>query len=65
MNSWGQVMITTRKEEKPFAFEAKGFNAFFGNYDDSLSLENATPGMNTFYCFHLLNRATACKYIKT
>ena len=39
--SSSQISIITRKEENRSAFEAKGFNAYIGNYDDVAALENA------------------------
>ena len=45
--SFNQISIITRKEEKRVAFEAKGFNAYIGNYDDVAALENAMEGVDT------------------
>jgi NAD(P)H dehydrogenase (quinone) len=42
-----QISIITRNEEKRAEFEAKGFNAFLGNYDDIISLQNAMDGVDT------------------
>jgi NAD(P)H dehydrogenase (quinone) len=41
------ISIITRKEEKRAEFEAKGFNAFIGSYDDVTSLEKAMNGVDT------------------
>lgn len=43
----GQISIITRKEEKRASFEAKGFNAFLGDYDDNTSLEKAMLEVDT------------------
>jgi NAD(P)H dehydrogenase (quinone) len=45
--SSNQISIITRNEEKRTEFQAKGFNAFSGNYDDLVSLENAMAGVDT------------------
>lgn len=45
--SSNQISIITRSEEKRAEFQAKGFNAFLGNYDDLGSLENAMEGVDT------------------
>ena len=45
--SSNQISIITRKEEKQATFQAKGFNAFLGSYDDVVSLENAMGGVDT------------------
>ncbi len=42
-----QISIITRKEEKRAEFEAKGFNAFLGSYDDRSSLEKAMLDVDT------------------
>jgi NAD(P)H dehydrogenase (quinone) len=42
-----QISIITRKEEKRIEFEAKGFNAFLGSYDNVVSLEKAINGVDT------------------
>jgi NAD(P)H dehydrogenase (quinone) len=47
MISSNQIAIITRKEEKRLEFEAKGFNAFLGSYDNVVSLENAMNGVDT------------------
>jgi NAD(P)H dehydrogenase (quinone) len=41
-----QISVITRKEEKQKEFEAKGFSAFVGSYDDVASLENAMQGVD-------------------
>jgi NAD(P)H dehydrogenase (quinone) len=45
--STNQIAIITRKEEKRIEFEAKGFNAFLGSYDNVVSLEKAMNGIDT------------------
>jgi NAD(P)H dehydrogenase (quinone) len=47
MISSNQISIITRKEEKRIEFEAKGFNAFLGSYDNVVSLEKAMNGVDT------------------
>lgn len=42
-----QIAIITRKQEQWAAFEAKGFNAFIGSYEDVDSLEKAMTGVET------------------
>lgn len=42
-----QISIITRKEEKRAGFEAKGFAAFLGSYDDKTSLEKAMFEVDT------------------
>lgn len=42
-----QISIITRKEEKQKEFQDSGFNAFFGSYDNVISLENAMQGVDT------------------
>ncbi len=42
-----QISIITRNEEKRAAFEAKGFNAYLGNYDDVAALEKAMKNVDT------------------
>lgn len=42
-----QIAVVVRKEEKRAAFEAKGLQAFLGNYDDLHSLEKAMKGIDT------------------
>ena len=42
-----QINALTRKEEKRLELEAKGLNAFLGNYDDIPSLEKAMKGVDT------------------
>jgi NAD(P)H dehydrogenase (quinone) len=42
-----QISIITRNEEKRLEFQSKGFNAFLGNYDDVVALENAMYGVDT------------------
>jgi NAD(P)H dehydrogenase (quinone) len=44
--SSNQIAIITRKEEKRMEFEAKGFNAFLGSYDNVVSLEKAMNGVD-------------------
>jgi NAD(P)H dehydrogenase (quinone) len=45
--SSNQISILTRNEEKRIAFQVKGFNAYFGSYDNIISLENAMEGVDT------------------
>jgi NAD(P)H dehydrogenase (quinone) len=45
--SSNQISIITRKEEKIIEFEAKGFNAFLGSYDNVVSLERAMYDVDT------------------
>jgi NAD(P)H dehydrogenase (quinone) len=45
--SSNQISIITRKEEKQLEFEARGFNAHLGNYDDVIALEKAMQGVDT------------------
>jgi NAD(P)H dehydrogenase (quinone) len=42
-----QISVITRKEEKQKEFQAKGFNAFLGSYNNLTSLENAMEGVDT------------------
>jgi NAD(P)H dehydrogenase (quinone) len=42
-----QISVITRKEDKQKEFQAKGFNAFTGSYDDVSSIENAMQGVDT------------------
>jgi NAD(P)H dehydrogenase (quinone) len=42
-----KISIITRKQEKRAEFDAKGFNAYIGNYDDVASLEKAMVGADT------------------
>ena len=42
-----QISIVTRNEEKRTEFQAQGFNAFLGSYDNVISLENAMDGVDT------------------
>lgn len=42
-----QISILTRNEEKRTEFQAKGFNAFLGSYDNIISIENAMEGIDT------------------
>jgi NAD(P)H dehydrogenase (quinone) len=42
-----KISIITRKQEKCAEFDAKGFNAYIGNYDDVASLEKAMVGADT------------------
>jgi NAD(P)H dehydrogenase (quinone) len=42
-----QISVITRKEEKRKEFQAKGFNAWLGSYDDVISLEKAMAGVDT------------------
>jgi NAD(P)H dehydrogenase (quinone) len=42
-----QISTISRNVEKRDEFEAKGFNAFLGNYDDISSLQNAMDGVDT------------------
>jgi NAD(P)H dehydrogenase (quinone) len=42
-----QINVLCRKEEKRAEFEAKGFNAYLGNYEDVNSLEKAMDGVET------------------
>ena len=42
-----QISVLTRKEEKRLAFEAKGFNAHLGDYNDIVALEKAMDGVDT------------------
>lgn len=42
-----QIALLIRKEEKRKEFEAKGFHAFLGNYDDLDSLQKAMRGVDT------------------
>lgn len=41
------IAILTRKEEKRLELEAKGFQAFLGDYDDVNALEKAMHGLDT------------------
>lgn len=41
------ISIITRNEEKKSEFQSKGFNAFLGNYDDVITLENAMNDVDT------------------
>ncbi len=43
----GQISILTRNEDKQAAFQANGFNAFSGSYDNIKSLEKAMAGADT------------------
>jgi NAD(P)H dehydrogenase (quinone) len=45
--SSNQISILTRNEEKRLEFQAKGFNANLGSYDDIFSVENAMEGVDT------------------
>jgi NAD(P)H dehydrogenase (quinone) len=45
--SSNQISVITRKEEKRAAFQAKGFNAYLGSYDNIIALENAMEGVDT------------------
>ena len=42
-----QINVLVRKEEKQLEFQAKGFNAYLGNYEDIASLERAMKGVDT------------------
>jgi NAD(P)H dehydrogenase (quinone) len=42
-----KISIITRKEEKRAAFAAGGLNAYSGNYDNIISLENAMEAVDT------------------
>ncbi len=42
-----QINVLVRKEEKQLEFQAKGFNAYQGNYNDVASLERALTGVDT------------------
>jgi NAD(P)H dehydrogenase (quinone) len=42
-----QISVITRKEEKREEFQAKGFNAHLGSYDNITALENAMEGVDT------------------
>ena len=42
-----QITILTRKEEKRVEFQAKGFQAFLGDYNDIISLEKAMKDVDT------------------
>jgi NAD(P)H dehydrogenase (quinone) len=42
-----QISVITRNKEKRADFEAKGFKAYLGNYDDVISLEDAMNGVDT------------------
>jgi NAD(P)H dehydrogenase (quinone) len=42
-----QIVVIVRKEDKQLAMQAKGLQAFLGNYDDTNSLENAMEGVET------------------
>lgn len=42
-----QISVITRNEEKRAAFEARGFNAFLGDYDNLATLEQAMKGVDT------------------
>lgn len=45
--SSSQISIITRNEEKRVEFQAKGFNAFLGSYDNVVALEKAMDGVDT------------------
>lgn len=45
--SSSQISIITRNEEKRGEFQAKGFNAFLGSYDNVVALEKAMDGVDT------------------
>jgi NAD(P)H dehydrogenase (quinone) len=42
-----QIYIITRKEEKRTEFQAKGFNAYLGDYNDIVALEKAMKSVDT------------------
>jgi NAD(P)H dehydrogenase (quinone) len=42
-----QISIITRNEEKRGEFQAKGFNAYLGSYDDVIAIEKAMNGVDT------------------
>jgi NAD(P)H dehydrogenase (quinone) len=42
-----QISIITRNEEKRAEFQAKGFNAYLGSYDDIIAVEKAMNGVDT------------------
>jgi uncharacterized protein YbjT (DUF2867 family) len=42
-----RINLITRNEEKRLEFEAKGFNAYLGDYDNIISLEEAMDGVDT------------------
>jgi NAD(P)H dehydrogenase (quinone) len=42
-----QISIITRNEEKRTEFQAKGFNAYLGSYDDVIAIEKAMNGVDT------------------
>ena len=42
-----QISVITRNEEKRGAFEARGFNAFLGDYDNLVTLEQAMKEVDT------------------
>jgi NAD(P)H dehydrogenase (quinone) len=42
-----QISVITRKEEKRLELEAKGFNAYLGDYNDTIALEKAMEGVDT------------------
>lgn len=42
-----QIAVLTRKEETQSEFQAKGFQAYLGIYDDLAALETAMEGVNT------------------
>lgn len=41
------IAVLTRKEEKQLAFQAKGFQAYLGDYNDINALEKAMKGVDT------------------
>lgn len=59
-----QISVLTRKEEKQLEFQSKGFQAYPGDYNDINALEKAMNGVDTFYSFHQVTRATVCRNTK-